>query len=348
MREIDNGYGMMCVKKIGFKSLVLALLGMVTFSYSAVAIDLGKPLPQLSAEELHWEYSSGFHSDFAKGLAGDCDPLVGRLEKAILNEENEYTARIIYGEMYDRAICVPYDPTKAFKNFKRAADMGGPYYYAITAWKHAVGHGVEKSNQLAHENFKLYLLRTAVHAKENILKNLKTRLIDRDVPDQLLRGVNWLSKKLSQKNGSVDLAKSLIVGNGTYFDGTPLPQDKLAALYILERVKSLESNYVLGHAYADGVFGESRKSRGSIYLGNAASCGSKEATFELIEYYSNGDKGFPQLDFFAYAWFLFAKEKKYEGVEKFNHFFEPPSHTMETQSPNRLKTIMEQASECPN
>lgn len=109
-----------------FHYLVLSFIAL--WPFGAGAVDVSQPLPILPAKVVLSGNSSHFHADFDKGIEGECEPLLKRLEKALVRgEDSEYAARVVYGEMYDRAICVPYDPAKAFENFKRAADMGGLY-----------------------------------------------------------------------------------------------------------------------------------------------------------------------------------------------------------------------------
>jgi len=276
----------------------------------ALAMDLSKPLPKLHAKQILTGNSSHLHDDFDKAVDGDCSPLLKRLNKYIQNEKSEYAARIVFGEMYDRAICVPYDPAKAYENFKRAADMGGPYYYAITAWKHAMGHGAKKSKILLHESLILYLIRSAVHSKDNMLNHMQNLLKDRFPSDEMLKGVNWLIEKTKTNEGGIFLALSLIDGTGQYYDDTSLPVDRLAAKYFLTQLSfdSPKARYHLGVEHLKGTFGEKDKREGEMHLMWSAQCGYIPAMLELANLALTGKLGVRQSNRDVYGWYLMASE----------------------------------------
>lgn len=321
----------------------------VAFGYitNANASDISKPLPKLKAAEVLWANSSHFHKDFDKGVNGDCTSLLSRLDKAIQNEESEYAAHVVLGEMYDRAICVNFDPAKAYENFKRAADMGGPYYYAQVGWKHVHGHGAEQSIEKANDAFKLLLTRLVSTPEGRTYERYKEILIDRDMPKQLKDGINWLIQKSKTDDGISHLAKSLIYGGGNYYDNSPLSKDILAAKRILEaNFDNGKASYVLANAYFDGIYGDKEKNRGRILLEHAGTCGSEQAVVDIIGHMLNEDHGFRNIDFITYTWFLYGKEKKYEGIETYSDKFKSPSYTMIWNTPDRLKWLNERTEKC--
>ncbi|WP_135075094.1 SEL1-like repeat protein [Terasakiella sp. SH-1] len=288
-----------------FTILIVGLLTPVNADASS------EPLPKGSASEILWKNSSHFHSDFDKGVNGDCVSLLSRLEKEIQdpNEDREYAAHVVYGELYDRAICVPFDPDKAFDHFKQAADMGGPTYYAQVGWKYFHGHGIEKSDAKAHDAFKLLLIRNATWKQPTNEQHFHEILRDRGMPDILAAGVGWFTKMTKTDESAVSLALSLIDGSGRYYDDTALPIDKLAAMYALNQLSSdnRKARYHLGFEMLKGTFGEPLKREGEMHLIRSAKCGYVPAMLKLAHLSQTGEFGARQNNKDAYGWYLMAQ-----------------------------------------
>ncbi|NVJ92440.1 MAG: hypothetical protein HWE34_12320, partial [Methylocystaceae bacterium] len=112
----------MCRFQRGFWSLafLIAALG----AGGVYAMDLSHPFPARSAVEvLHPGPSSGFFKEYDAGVQGQCGPLLSHLDKTLQDPDSDvkYSAQLVYGEMYDRAVCVDYSPVKSFEYFKQAA-----------------------------------------------------------------------------------------------------------------------------------------------------------------------------------------------------------------------------------
>ena len=249
--------------------------------------------------------------------------------------------------MYDRAICVNYDPAKAYENFKRAADMGGPYYYAQVGWKHVHGHGAEQSTQKANEAFKLLLTRLGSSPEGRTYERYQAILIDRDMPEQLKKGINWLIETGKTDVGIIRLAKSLIYGGGNYYDNSPLSKDLLAGKRILEaNFNNGNASYVLANAYFDGIYGLEKKNSGRILLEHAGICGSQQAVIDLIDHSLKERHGFKKIDFVIHAWFLYGQENGYEDVDVFAKEIQASSYPFDDFTVDHLKWLKERTEKC--
>ncbi|MDV7340063.1 hypothetical protein RYZ26_10700 [Terasakiella sp. A23] len=297
-----------------FKHPLISLLAFLMLwgisSENAQAIDVSKPLPKLPAKELLAGNSSHFHRDFDKGIHGDCTSLNARLQKALKDPEDEYAARVVLGEMYDREICVPYDPAKAYEHFKRAADMGGPYYYAIVAWKHSLGHGATHSEELTNEFFRYFLVNAITQNDMNPAIRTHRHLRDRQITPLLKHGIHWYEEILTNREKHYLLAKSLLTGNGVkYIDGRQIKQSLFAADRHLISLSKQDKNIAYFHSneLIKGTFGNNRKGEGQFSLINLAECGHVPSMIKLGEVFSSNDPDLAHSNREAYGWLLMAQ-----------------------------------------
>jgi hypothetical protein len=299
--------------KIGFKALSLAFIGGTLFLSPAHAIDVEKPLPKRSAKEvLLAGPSSAFFAEFDQAIEGDCKPLLSHLEKALNSGDSvrDYSAKLVYAEMYDRAICVPYQPTKSFDLFKEIAKDGNPHFNLQVGWKYLFGHGVPQSNERATVYFKRYLISVAVKDPSEIIKQTEALLSKRPMPEPLVLGIHWYEKITSDKQTYLAFEKSLLQGNGKYFDGSFFEVDKNAIYMSLLSLSfhDIEAAYVLYVEKAKGTFGPQHKIDGQLSLEQVARCGYVPAMLKLAEFASSTDKGLDLSAKDTYGWYLMAEE----------------------------------------
>jgi TPR repeat protein len=295
--------------KIGFKALALIFIGGALFFSPAHAIDIEKPLPKRSAKEvLLAGPSSAFFAEFDQAIVGDCEPLLSHLEKALNSGDSDraYSAKLVYAEMYDRAICVPYDPTKSFEFFKPIAEQGYPLGNLHVGWKYLHGHGVKQSNELAIQAFKTLLVRIAGSPKTRTVSHLKDLLKGREFPDQVTKGIEWLNEISKSKEKQLKLAQNLINGTAKYYDGSSLPEDHYAAHTLLRDIADNsfpKGYYVLGTEILNGNIESYIKREGQMMLEFAAKCGYVDAVLAMAKFHEKGEHDFFQSDLYAYAWY---------------------------------------------
>ena len=299
--------------KIEIKFICVAICILVgSGTQTAQAVDVTKPLPQISGDNVLSGAASHFRSDYDRGVKGDCVQLLQRLEEAAVSKEygEAYASNIVYGEMYDRAVCVPYDPAKAFVYFKDAADFGNPIYFSIVGWKYFHGHGVEQSEVLANEQFKLLLTRFGVHVNgnsQNEKDKYRSFLGDRNIPALLLNGVDWKAMRTATAKETLNLAQELLDGSGVYFDKSPLLVDTRAAFDILSGLDNPEGRYVFAMESLKGTFGEKQRKEGQWRLDTAALCGYLPAMLDLAQFWYTGEYGFEKNLRRSYEWYLRAQ-----------------------------------------
>ncbi len=300
----------MCRFQRGLWSLafLIAALG----ANGVYAMDLSHPFPARSAAQvLHPGPSSGFFKEYDAGVHGQCGPLLSHLDKALQDPDSavQYSAQLVYGEMYDRAVCVDYSPAKSFEYFKQAAQSGGSNFYAIVGWKYYYGHGVEQSKKKAHEIFKRLLIRSTRMDKGNILQWFQEILREREMPDLLKMGIDWLNETTQTEEGTIALGLSLIDGTGTYYDGTTLPIDTWAARNTLSylSIHNPKASYYFGIEKLKGTFGDKNRGEGKMHLISSARCGYVPAMIELAHLAKTGDFGTRTSKREAYGWLLMAQ-----------------------------------------
>lgn len=147
------------------------------------------------------------------------------------------------------------------RSFNQIYESGGSVFDAIVGWKYYYGHGVEQSKKKAHEIFKRLLIRSTRMDKGNVLQWFQEILREREMPDLLKKGIDWLNETTQTDEGAITLGLSLIDGTGTYYDGTTLPIDTWAARDILSHlsIHNPKASYYFGLEKLKGTFGKDRR-----------------------------------------------------------------------------------------
>ena len=242
---------------------------------------------------------------YRRGLAGDCEELLGIVANPVGYEAPlDLLAR---GEMYDRGVCVDFDPEAAFRDFQTVAELGfypGPL---LLGWKYAHGHGVARSIEAAHAEFKAALGFLARFPAADIAGIVARRLQDRPVPPALAEGLAWLRHMKANPQRMIAFALGLIDGTARYHDRTLYAADPDTAHGILTTTWEVpEAMYWLGIEALAGTFGPDEVEGGDFYLRLSARCGFVPAILVVAEAYERGAFGFPQSDFTAHTWYLVA------------------------------------------
>ena len=204
------------------------------------------------------------------------------------------------GEMYDRGVCVDFDPEAAFRDFQTVADLGfypGPL---LLGWKYAHGHGVARSVEAAHAEFKGALGFLSRFPAGDIAVIVAERLQDRPVPPALAEGLAWLRRVIAFALGVAD-------GTARYHDRTLYAPDPDTAHGILTGIWQVpEAMYWLGIEALAGTFGPDEVGRGIGHIWRSARCGFVPAILIVADAYERGALGLPQSDFTAHTWYLVA------------------------------------------
>lgn len=125
--------------------------------------------------------------------------------------------------------------------------------------------------------------------KGNILQWFQEILREREMPDLLKKGIDWLNETTQTDEGAIALGLSLIDGTGTYYDGTTLPIDTWAARNILSylSIHNPKASYYFGLEKLKGTFGDKNRGAGKMHLISSARCGYVPAMIELAQERAN-------------------------------------------------------------
>ena len=279
-----------------------------------LAVALAAP-PALAEEALFtgplsesWGLSEGFDAyweTYRRDLAGHCKDLL----RDLANPVGDYAALdfLVRGEMYDRGVCVDFDPEAAFRDFQTVAELGfypGPL---LLGWKYAHGHGVARSVEAAHAEFKTALAFLARFPAADIAGIVAGRLQDRPVPPALAEGLAWLGRLQADPRRVIAFALGVADGTARYHDRTLYAPDPDAAHGILTGIWQVpEAMYWLGIEALAGTFGPDEVDRGIGHIWRSARCGFVPAILIVADAYERGALGLPQSDFTAHTWYLVA------------------------------------------
>ena len=259
------------------------------------------------------------------GLAGDCEELL----RYVAHPGGDFAALdfLARGEMYDRGVCVDFDAEAAFRDFRTVADLGfypGPL---LLGWKYAHGHGVARSVEQAHAEFKTALGFLARFPAADIAGIVAGRLQDRPVPPALAEGLAWLGRLQADPRRVIAFALGVADGTARYHDRTLYAPDPDTAHGILTGIWQVpEAMYWLGIEALAGTFGPDEVDRGIGHLGRSALCGFVPAILVLADAYERGAFGLPQSDSGAHAWYLVAGHygaEVEEAVARLESFWHP-------------------------
>ncbi len=291
------------MNRIGRRACRIGIAAVFGFLMGASAWG-GAPTPFAGALPKVWEADWGlpdtrdyFGKALMEGVEGRCDWLLELTSEP--HFDAEWARMEALGEMYDRGICVPFDPAAALRAFEQGAAISFVGKTAIIPWKYLHGHGVRADAAKARELFKAYFVRHSVSSytpgetEERERKWLK----DRPIPREFEKGLTWLRVLAEDRKRKLELARNLIQGTGTYYDVTPLPRDRYSAFLMLYFMSSTEpeAGYLLGSEFLKGSFDElGKKSLPSIAkyaFESAASCQHVDAMVEFARHLEVGGKG---------------------------------------------------------
>jgi TPR repeat protein len=263
------------------------------------------PLKVMKAQELLALNAERYFKAFDLAIEGECSSFLDRLKKDLQTDDKAYAAHIVLGEMYDRVICVPFDPYEAFQHFKAAADLGGSMYYAIVGWKYENGHGVSKSEENAKKMYKLLIQRSSFSDKGIKETYFASLLNDRTFPTLLRKGLNWYNAHTNSQEKIFSYAKTMIDGSGKYYDGSAMPVELKTGYMLLERLENNNpaAGYFLAQEELKGTFGPEKQKKGHTHLIMIARCGYVPAMLKLSELANvTGSKHYKPRDMYGWLW----------------------------------------------
>ena len=224
------------IRSLGALMGLFAHVGLAAFAQAenAPVID-GVPQPIPVDERIVLFDSLPYWRDAMRdAAAGKCELILSRIAAARPGDGVSYVHA--KAQLLDHGLCLSFDPAAAFAEIATLE----PYFPGIVAlwrgWKSYYGHGLPKSDDASvlQQDFLRYLLSITWRSldsddpsPERTVAGLDARILSdlgaRPIPPMLEEGILWLKAQLSDRAGRLNLARAMLWGDGTYSDGTPLP-----------------------------------------------------------------------------------------------------------------------------
>ena len=222
------------VRRSGAVILLLALCGCASVGQGSLAqADPIGPLPHR-----YYEYFAEFETEYRQALAGDCTGVEEVLAREPSRSIDKSLIEDFRGQLYDQALCQPYDSEAAYRAFRAAeqyADLGAWHF---TLWKRWHGHGVAQDRKAAREGFALWLISQAWLAEFQPFQPLVQGLLSgRPIPPSLLPAIPWAEAlEASSEAEKTSFALDLMRGQARDWSGMGLPASKEVGSSMLHSV----------------------------------------------------------------------------------------------------------------
>ena len=222
------------VRRSGAVILLLALCGCASVGQGSLAqADPIGPLPHR-----YYEYFAEFETEYRQALAGDCTGVEEVLARTPSRSIDKSLIEDFRGQLYDQALCQPYDPEAAYRAFRAAEQNPDLGAWHFTLWKRWHGHGVAQDRKAAREGFALWLLRlTGIAGVRGLGRDIEIALSGRPIPPSLLDGIAWAEElEASSDAEKTSFALDLMRGQARDWSGTQLPASKEVGSSMLHSV----------------------------------------------------------------------------------------------------------------
>jgi hypothetical protein len=204
-------------------------------------------------------------------------------------------------QMYDRALCVPFDPTKGFHAFDRwAQEISTTGVFAARAklelaWRLWEGFGAPVDRDRAKTLIREAMLLFASSPDTLEAKNLGTHsILGNPLPDLATRYWSWVRENSKTREDLWRFTMALHEGALVGPDGDLLPRyPYAAALLFNDFPRYAEARYHLGLLAREGVLGPSRQESWYVSMSIAADCRYEPAVPHYTQHLLDKEHTFP-------------------------------------------------------
>lgn len=282
--------------QFSFLGLLFAMLWAVT----ARAVE---PLPREFLLDRTFP-GTQFAEEFLAAWEGDCGPLIAEIQpdaQPIGNLSDSWHHAMAAVQMYDRGLCVPFQPEKGTEILKKYVEHTVYRAALDLGWRAWHGFGMEKDADAARSYFALGLVGSPFRYSR-LTRTAERSPLGRALPDASRALAAEIEARIGTKAGLISFAVELARGGVSLGDEVSTPPMPSAALSIF-RLERLRGDFDAKLHYVElaykGIFGPRYVDEWRYNLSQGVECGHIPTLEFLADAYEEAANEEEDMAFYA-------------------------------------------------